>query len=251
MRILRAKHVRKTLRYFRMVLGIVSPYKIIMDGTFIAALVRQKLVPADALRKLLQDAPCEFVVPASVVRELEALGDAVAAAARYARTLQQGGSADGGGEGAKSASADIIEMAGGANAQHYFVATQDKELRAALRVDGRTPLLYANHAVCVLEPPGYGTKQAASTMEDEKGILTASELAARREADAEQRRAEPVRQKRRGQHVAKGPNPLSCKKRKNKGGADAKPKRKRRRRSKAGGDDAGGAAASAGAGDNA
>ena len=241
MRILRAKQVRKTLRYFRMVLGIVSPYKIIMDGTFIAALVRQKLVPAEALRKLLQNAPCEFVVPASVVRELEALGDAVGSAARYARTHQRSGGSGGGGEDAKSASADILELAGGANAQHYFVATQDKELRAALRVDGRTPLLYANHAVCVLEAPGYGTKQAASTMEDDKGVLTASELAARREADAEQRRAEPVPPKRRGQHVAKGPNPLSCKKCKGKSGADVKPKRKRRR--KAGG---GGAGTSAG-----
>ena len=73
----------------------------------------------------------------------------------------------------------------------------------------------------------------------------------RKLAEAERRRAEPVRPKRRGQHIAKGPNPLSCKKRKSKGGADAKPKRKRRRRSKAGGDGDSGAATSAGAGNDA
>eukprot|EP00937_MAST-01D_sp_MAST-1D-sp2_P006012 g6012.t1 len=241
MRILRAKHVRKTLRFFRMTLGIVPSFRIVLDGTFIVTMVRQKLDPAEAVRKALQNAKCEFFVPASVVRELAAIGAKVASAAAYARTLQTIDDAQGGGEDGVAASSAIAALAGGANAEKYFVATQDKDLRYELRAGGRTPLMYANHAVVVLEAPVQSRPNHAASASSvaavvpDVGAATAGTPEQRMLADIAQEEAARRRAeegggpRKRCKRKAQGPNPLAV--RKSAGaGAGAGPKKKRKRK---------------------
>ncbi|KAM0712352.1 hypothetical protein Q7P37_011447 [Cladosporium fusiforme] len=121
--------------------------------------------------------------------------------------------------------------ASGTNKHRYVVATQEKEVRAAMREVAGVPLVYINRSVMVMEP--MAEKSADVREAEEKGKIRAG-LKARRGAETigEKRKAEdeeegagaegqeedaaaPKKKKAKG---PKGPNPLSVKKAKKEGG---------------------------------
>ena len=243
MRILRAKQVRKTLRFYRMVCNIAPTYHVLLDGTYIAAHVAQRLDPCDAVVKALQGAMCEFWVPAAVLRELEALG--LAEALKYARQLRQVGKEEEARQvrdaTPQTASESVLQLVGERNDDGYFVASNDKDLRLSLGRLGRVPLLYSNVNTTVLEPPSRGGVAGAAREEGSKSLLSAAaEVEKRRIEKADRRRMrEEEPDKERRKLKAKGPNPLSMKKRK--GGPEpsqSKQKRIRSRKRAGGGESA-------------
>ncbi len=86
MRVLRAKVVRKTLKFFKIVFGIDSPYHIILDGNFIFTAIKFKIDIRDRLQKLLQGSEIKIYVLLSVLAELEAIGSKGQSALEFART---------------------------------------------------------------------------------------------------------------------------------------------------------------------
>lgn len=121
----------------------------------------------------------------------------------------------------------VVDAKGsGTNKHRYVVATQEREVRAAMREVAGVPLIYINRSVMVLEP--MAERSAEVREAEEKGKVRAG-LKARRgaEAGAVKRKAEeedgeesegggaqeeaaaPKKKKARG---PKGPNPLSVKK---------------------------------------
>lgn len=104
MRVLRAKAVRKNLRFFKLIFGIKAPYhvrirphftlmcviinfslQIILDGNFIFAALKNKFDIKHRLESLLQDEVRLFIFRSSL-DELVAVGEKARAAADFARS---------------------------------------------------------------------------------------------------------------------------------------------------------------------
>lgn len=213
MRILRTKAIRKALRQFHFLCGIKAPYRVLLDGNFLAMCVQMKVDVRERVPKLLQVKPrdCELLVPRAALRELELLGDAMREALQVARQLQVVEHGELGDE------ADVTKvvsaLVGDRNERKFVVCTQEVELRKVLRAVPGVPLIYLNRSVLVFEEISRATlaivrseekAKAAKLDENEKRKLDAVAASAASDDDDLQ----PSRKK----HRAKGPNPLSMKK---------------------------------------
>jgi len=75
----RAKAARKTLKFFRLNHGIQAPYKLLLDGNFLVAIVRHKVPIRDRISTTIQTSDTseqnslQFHVTRSTLKELEAL----------------------------------------------------------------------------------------------------------------------------------------------------------------------------------
>uniref|UniRef100_A0A7S4IM16 UTP23 sensor motif region domain-containing protein n=1 Tax=Odontella aurita TaxID=265563 RepID=A0A7S4IM16_9STRA len=156
---------------------------------------------------------------------------------------------------------DIVRLVSGSadrkvppNPGGYLVATQDEALSGMLRRMPLVPQLRLSRVVLLLEAPSAASRRFASGIERRKemsggGLMTAQEkelistVRRRDRADKKETREKDQReeQRRRGterrKKKAKGPNPLSCKKRKaadasQAGSSDNADKKTRRRRKK-------------------
>jgi U3 small nucleolar RNA-associated protein 23 len=78
MRYGRSKAARKTLQFFERTQGIQAPYHILLDGTFLVALVKYNLPLHDRLDRLLQHASYQLYVTQTSLEELERLATQVA-----------------------------------------------------------------------------------------------------------------------------------------------------------------------------
>ena len=69
----RSKAARKTLAFFSRTAGINAPYHILLDGTFMVAVVKYNFPLRERLDKILQHAAFTLYTTKSVLEELEAL----------------------------------------------------------------------------------------------------------------------------------------------------------------------------------
>ncbi|POM77769.1 RRNA-processing protein, partial [Phytophthora palmivora] len=90
MRYLRAKGIRKALRQFHFLCGIKPPYKVLLDGNFIAMCMQMKVDVHERVPKYLQVKPheCEFYVPRAALEELKMLGEATKEAYELAKSFK-------------------------------------------------------------------------------------------------------------------------------------------------------------------
>lgn len=220
MRYLRAKHIRKALRQYKFLCQIRNPYKILLDGNFIAMCIKMNVDLFERLPKFLQtdhQTTLQYYVHASVLAELEALGESMTDAIKLAKQCHilkdsQAKASE------PNVQASILNLVGERNGAKYFVATQDIELRQQLRRISGVPLMYLNRSVLVFEELSR-TTLAISRQQDQAKMshLSGAEhqaLKSIREAEDEnsdrrrERPSGPVYRTKR----AKGPNPLSMKK---------------------------------------
>jgi len=77
MRINRSKASRRTLRLYKLLFGIESPYSVILDGNFIFTALKSKIDIVDRVKRLLHeyDAELHLFVMKSVLTELQQLGE--------------------------------------------------------------------------------------------------------------------------------------------------------------------------------
>lgn len=66
--------MRKHLRFYRIVYGILDPYDVLLDGNFIFAALEHKLDIRDRLMRLLQGSEIKLYVTKSALKELETIG---------------------------------------------------------------------------------------------------------------------------------------------------------------------------------
>lgn len=261
----RAKAARKTLQYFGRTIGLRAPYSILVDATFVAALFQQKILPVkERLDKILQGSPTQpnkYFIEESAVEELRKVHEGLEArdhdkAPVFSSALQWirkeciilAGSRErkqtGDGDNRKMklssrAQEDLLGVIDDSETP-FIVASHDDELLDLLRRKGNVPIVrLANNTVLLLENPSKSSQFQAKGAEQQKWrhSLPAAEKAlvdlvkkdTTGEIKAEISHARP-RVKR-----AKGPNPLSCK-RKQKSDDDNNKEsnsRKRRRRTQA------------------
>jgi len=216
MRILRAKNIRKQLRFYRINYGIHPPYKVLLDGNFIFACLKVKMDVKDRLVKLLQEERCSLFVPRAVLEELQTLGASFEHCYEFAMKLEH--PLDDALSESISASEAIEKIIGDCNSGKYLVASQDEQLWAKLRKVPGVPVVHAQRALLVLAPPSAATAAAAARALNKQGTLNQNEKEIVKSIKAHQAKKRKMEQasepKVRLKKKAKGPNPLSMKKKK-------------------------------------
>ena len=276
----RAKTARKTLQFYRLNAPYIlkSPYKLLLDGTFLVASIRNKVPLYERFAKTLQNEAFVCCVARSTLIELEALANRPKGKKKksanddeeeenlqnlFAQARQYGldeceiiesdkihsPSSDNTNNTKaynritkvfSDASRDIYNLAtcGGNNQKSYFVATQDDTLADALRSMPYVPLFRLGRAVLLLESPSSASRSYTGNMEQSKlasagGLMTSEERkmvntvkkrekAKRKELMKEEQKKLEKRSRdefggslnMRRKKKARGPNPLSCKKKK-------------------------------------
>mmetsp|Transcript_1414 Transcript_1414/g.1924 ORF Transcript_1414/g.1924 Transcript_1414/m.1924 type:complete len:250 (-) Transcript_1414:232-981(-) len=240
MRILRAKNIRKQLRFYRINYGIHPPFKVLLDGNFIFSCLKVKMDILDRLIKLLQESRCQLFVPKAVIDELKSLGPKFDASYEFALSQEQ--PADDSPKENISASDSIEEIIGRTNENKYLVCTQDEELCGKLRKIAGTPIIHVQRALLILEQPSLVTRKGFSQAEKKKTTSLNDQeiemLTVLKKNAAKKRKIErETLPKKRLKKKAKGPNPLSMKKKKSKDNQEPNKipqsaKRKRRKKKK-------------------
>ena len=170
MRVLRNKGHRKTLNYFGVVFGLRTPYRVLIDGNFLAVASRLQIEWLRLLPKLLQVPPhnCYLHITECALAELESLGDSQKLARDEAQKIAVLKCRRNHGHSLKTEPSDcILQLVGKKNEGKWIVVTQDAELRAKLRQIPGTPIILVSSNVLVLETPSFATKAAA--LQDERG----------------------------------------------------------------------------------
>ena len=129
MKIKKGKFLKKTLNFFKLNFGFFEPFHLIIDGNFLHKLLEKKLDLRSKLEKLLK---CVIFLQATNcgVAELSVLGEEFRGVYLQARKLHRINCHL---NEHKSPKECILELIGEKNEAKYMVATQDEELRKALR----------------------------------------------------------------------------------------------------------------------
>ena len=241
MRVNRAKQIRKHLKFYKLVCGVNLPYNVILDSNFIYAALKVKLDIRERLDKMLQIAGGDtavLYVTQSALDELRHLGSKGATALEFGQSH-----------------CTVIKDSEFANeelphekllmflqnmklnpddsrSRTYFVASQDKELRAAInnRIAG-IPLIYLNKVSVVLEPPSEASRNFKRSVEKSKSKMSETERTIVNEIKSNEAKREEARQAQafklaeRIKKKATAANPLSCRK------ADSSSKTSKRKKS--------------------
>lgn len=203
----------------------------------------------DRIGKMLQTSDITFYVTRSALDELGNLpndDDNIFSDARQfgldeCEIIERSGTSNHGDDPKRSPSTDIQHLVANGNKNGYFVATQDKGLSDALRDMDYVPQMWLTKGVLIFDTPSAVSRRASQNEEREKqktggGTMTKEESQLIRQLRRERanKRSENNDQNmdERKKRKAKGPNPLSCKKRKTQVSQNAaeSTKRKRRRR---------------------
>ena len=262
----RAKAARKTLQHFGRTIGLKAPYWILMDGTFVAALFQHKILPVrERLDRVLQTSGAagqnKYCITQSAVEELGMIQEGLEAkksakAFMFQQALEwiqkecivlnkkkeEDGDEDENSEKRISsalAQNDLLFQID-SNEKPYIVASQDETLLGNLRSMGKIPIVrLANNSVLLLEQPSKQSQLQFKGMERQKWRhrLPESERALvdlvkeeHKMAKKSSEYSQPSRQ--RGKSKAKGPNPLSCKRKNRAEGTKESASKKRRNRAK-------------------
>lgn len=245
MRFKKQKRHRKAVRFYTACFGFREPFKIICDGTFVHHLIANGIAPADTALMNILGAPVKIFTTRCVVAELKSLGSSYSESVNAASCLMTARCDH---EKRKSAVACITEVIGEKNTEHFFVATQDAELRKKFQEIPGVPVIYGLRNALFLEPPSAFQQQFAKAAEEERSHMTEVEykmlkLKKKRVANDEARDSSETEE----DHIleiqdprtnvkrnrvdktdkaqfkrkrAKGPNPLSCKPKKKQGNKD-------------------------------
>mmetsp|Transcript_1883 Transcript_1883/g.2921 ORF Transcript_1883/g.2921 Transcript_1883/m.2921 type:complete len:291 (+) Transcript_1883:94-966(+) len=253
----RAKAARRTLRFFQLHAGIRPPYKVLLDGNFLAAAVRQKFSLNERIEKVLQG-KCILYVTRAALDELGQLPGPIFEQARRlgldecaiieneslpndacvrdtAEILVDQASNMAATISASEAIRRLLTTTiisdkksdGGSSSQNnprkFFLATQDTELAEQIRSRApNVPILRISQSVLLLEAPSSSSKRSAANEERSKQaagtMMTSQELEMVQEMKKQNKVKNVIKttpHSTRTKQRAKGPNPLSCKKKKN------------------------------------
>lgn len=236
MRLKKQKRHRRSVRFFTTCYGFRAPFKILCDGTFIHHLLINRITPADTALSNILGSPVKLFTTRCVLAELKSLGEDYADSLNVARDLAPARCDH---EKRTSGEACLADVIGEKNIEHFFVASQDADLRKKFQEIPAVPVIFALRNALFLESPSQSQQQFAKAAEAERSHMNESEFkllinnknrssetedpetsllpnvfieelmknANKRKTDVE----DPVQFKRKR---AKGPNPLSCKKKK-------------------------------------
>ncbi|KAL7118804.1 hypothetical protein ACP275_02G024400 [Erythranthe tilingii] len=249
MRVKKQKRHRRAVRFYTACFGFREPFKILCDGTFVHHLLTNGIIPADTALANILGATVKIFTTSCVVAELKSLGQSYSDSVNAARNLITARCEH---EKRKSAVACITDVIGENNSEHFFVATQDAELRKKFQEIPGVPVIYALRNALFLDRPSTVQQEFAKTLEEQRSRMTDLEFEmlklkkkkamtdkANDSSDADEdhedhvldtmeakrnvkrNRTDTKDQAQFKRKRAKGPNPLSCKKKKAQENKDA------------------------------
>ncbi|KAJ7280503.1 hypothetical protein O6H91_Y371600 [Diphasiastrum complanatum] len=173
MKVLKQKRFRKTVRFYKACFAFREPFKVLCDGNFLHFTLSQRLGSLqDALPSLLGAATKAFVTRC-IIAELKQLGESFSGTLLAARRLEI---AKCNHEPFKSASDCLGAMVGDNNPEHFFIATQDAELRKRFCKVYGVALIFAKKNSLFLEPPSEWQQKFSRLSEAERMHVKEQEL---------------------------------------------------------------------------
>ncbi|KAF4384410.1 hypothetical protein CsatB_029110 [Cannabis sativa] len=237
MRIKKRKRQNRAVKFYTACCGFRKPFRVFCCGTFVHHLVDNHITPADQVISELLGSPVKLFTTRCIIEELKRLGPSYTEALEAARSLITARCPH---EELKGGDACIADIIGKTNAEHFFLATTDYGLREKFREIPNTPIIYASRNAVLLESPSPFQRSYIKKLEEERSHMSSLELKilankgiSKEETEDEQtvRRKnvhkglemkDKVQFKR---NRAKGPNPLSCLKKKKPDNADTQQKK--------------------------
>jgi U3 small nucleolar RNA-associated protein 23 len=144
------KWFRKVINFYRLVFKFEVPFNILVDGNFIATMLKKKLELKDHLTKVLDD-NVHIVITSCIVNELRELNDRLPGildtVLKYKiEECNHGGQIF-------NPEKCIKNIIGTRNPKKYFVATEDTFLRTQLRKIPGVPLLFFGQNMILIDKP--------------------------------------------------------------------------------------------------
>jgi U3 small nucleolar RNA-associated protein 23 len=225
------KWFKKVVNFYRFVFKFEVPFNVLIDGNFVAVSLQKKFEMKDILSKTL-DENVHLIIPSCVIHEIRELDSKIPgllnAVSKYKiEECQHGGNV-------LSPDDCIKTYIGKKNAKKYFVATQDSFLRLQLRKIVGVPLLFFEQNMILIDKPSKLSLEASKRREGlkeepkkfEKKMLNEKKKEIKEFIKEEYKDSEHYKKKvedfkinkimGRIKKNAKGPHPLSCKKKKHK-----------------------------------
>lgn len=238
MRFKKQKRHRKAVRFYKACFGFREPFKVLCDGTFVHHLLVNRLTPASTALSNVLGANVKIFTTRCVLAELRVLGESYSESLELASTLMIARCDH---ENKRhSAVSCIKEVVGDKNSEHFFVATQDADLRKYLQQAPGVPLIFCLRNALLLETPSASQRQFVKFTEEDCSHMSELEIKMLKkqkkgmDGDDEHEESKNIETEllmdvkggREGTEVKdnqpqfkrkkpKGPNPLSCKKRRN------------------------------------
>ncbi|KAK1567191.1 hypothetical protein Q3G72_009198 [Acer saccharum] len=172
MRVKKQKRHRKIVRFYTACFGFRQPYKVICDGTFVYHLIANQITPADNALATTLAASVKLFTTKCVIDELKGLGESHSEALQAAHKLTIARCEH---EREKSADACIMDVIGEKNLEHFFVATQDVDLRKKLQEIPGVPLIFGLRNALFLEQPSTFQRQFVKASEEGRSRMMQSE----------------------------------------------------------------------------
>ncbi|WOL18935.1 rRNA-processing protein [Canna indica] len=237
MRVKKQKRHRKVVRFYSACFGFRDPYKVLCDGTFIHHLLQHRLTPADDVLAHLLGARALLFTTRCIIGELRSLGESHSEALEAAQELITARCDH---ENRVSALVCVESVIGETNSEHFFVATQDVDMRKKFREVPGVPVIYGLRNSLFIEQPSSKQKEFVKSTEEKRLHMNeaeylklhkknlkdemannsendmAEEPQVRKNISTAKRMLGVAEKSKFKRKMAKGPNPLSCKKKKRK-----------------------------------
>ncbi|KOM40191.1 hypothetical protein LR48_Vigan04g038900 [Vigna angularis] len=172
MKVKKQKRHRKTLTFYTACFAFRKPFKVLCDGTFVHHLLVNRITPADIALGNILSATVKLYTTRCVLDELKRLGSSYSETLEVAHKLIVARC-----EHDKCVSADVCikEVVGENNSEHFFVASQDTDLRKKLQEVPGVPLIYGLRNALFLESPSAFQRQYVKTSEERRLHMTEKE----------------------------------------------------------------------------
>ncbi|KAL3532816.1 hypothetical protein ACH5RR_006337 [Cinchona calisaya] len=169
MRLKKQKRHRKAVRFYTACFGFRDPFKVLCDGTFVHHLLINKITPADTQLANALGASVKIFTTRCVLAELRSLGNSYVESLNAARNLLIARCDH---EKRKSAVSCITDVIGEKNSEHFFVGTQDADLRKKFQEVPGVPLIYGLRNTLFLEQPSAFQHQFVKSAEEDRSHMT-------------------------------------------------------------------------------
>jgi U3 small nucleolar RNA-associated protein 23 len=157
------KWIKKTLNFYRFIFKFDSPYKVIIDGNFAAMALSKKFEMKTSLEKLL-DEKIILIIPSCIFKEVQSIESKIPGLLKLLSQYKI--------EQCKhspmSATNCIRDYIGKKNNSKYFVATQDNFLRVQLRKVPGVPLIFFEQNMLLMDKPSRISIEASERRENLK-----------------------------------------------------------------------------------
>ncbi|KAK7320514.1 hypothetical protein VNO77_30060 [Canavalia gladiata] len=172
MKVKKQKRHRKSLTFYTACFGFRKPFKVLCDGTFVHHLLVNRITPADKALGNILSATVKLYTTRCVLAELKRLGGSYSEALEAAHKLIVARCEH---DKCMRADACIAEVVGENNSEHFFVASQDGDLRKKLQEVPGVPLIFGLRNALFLEPPSAFQRQYVKTSEEGRLHMTDKE----------------------------------------------------------------------------